>query len=129
MSSIIDILRAQHGLLSMQTPSLEQIRQAEASLGVRFAQDYREYISAFGVAAYNGHELTGICASPRLSVVDVTQREREEYATIPADWYVIEQLNIDGIVIWQGADGAIYQTMQGASPQRICGSLSEYITQ
>ena len=92
-----------------------------------FAADYREYVSAFGAASYCEHELTGICKSARLNVVDVTQDERQ-YNSVPADWYVIEEANIDGIVIWQATDGTVYRTRPGCKADKICDSLKEYIS-
>ena len=41
--------------------------------------------------------------------------------------YVIELLNIDGIVIWQSSDGEVYQTYPNSNPEKIANSLSEYI--
>lgn len=69
---------------------------------------------ALGVASYEGHELTGVCPFPRLSVVSVTQQERAANPAIPSAWYVLEQTNIDDLVIWQDASGAVYQAMPGA---------------
>ena len=81
----------------------------------------------YGAASYYGHELTGICKAARLNVVDVTQDERQ-YNSVPVDWYVIEQTNIDGIVIWQTASGTIYETCPGSEADKICDSLEEYIS-
>ena len=44
-----------------------------------------------------------------------------------AGWYVLEQANIDGIVLWQDKEGNVYQTMPSSVPKKICGSLAEYI--
>ncbi len=53
--------------------------------------------------------------------------EREYTENIPSDWYVIEQLNIDAIVIWQSSSGEIYQTSPNTEPEKICESLADYI--
>lgn len=42
-------------------------------------------------------------------------------------YYVVEQANIDGIVIWQASDGKVYQTNPKLKPLQIAESLSEYI--
>ena len=73
-----------------------------------------------------GHELTGVCGSKRLNVVPVTLEERSN-TTVPLDWYVLEQANIDGIVLWQDKSGAVYQTAPHIKPRKLCGSLAEYI--
>lgn len=104
----------------------EDIKTAENTLGLQFAQDYREYVAAFGAASFAGHELTGVCGSKRLNVVPVTFEERNNTA-VPSDWYVLEQANIDGIVLWQDRSGAVYQTAPHIKPRKFCGSLAEYI--
>lgn len=103
------------------------IIDTETTLGVMFTEEYREYILVFGVASANGHELTGLCRSPRLNVVEVTMAERKNNANVPNDWYVVEQANIDDIVIWQASSGEIYQTAPGVQSCKLCDSLSEYV--
>ena len=127
MFDIIKKLRTEPELCAMSGASGEQIEQAERALSLRFAVEYREYLSEFGVASACGHELTGICASPRLNVVDVTISERLSNQTIPSDWYVVEQANIDGIIVWQSGIGEVYQTTPNASPVFLCKSLFEYL--
>lgn len=106
MKTIVDLLRAQSAFISAKAPTAQEVTQAEQSLGVTFAADYRDYVAALGVASYEGHELTGVCPFPRLSVVSVTQQERAANPAIPSAWYVLEQTNIDDLVIWQDASGA-----------------------
>lgn len=72
--------------------------------------------------------LTGICNSPRLNVVDVTICERENNPDVPKYWYVLEQANIDGIVIWQNQKGEVYQTQPCREIKMIANSIVEYIT-
>ena len=103
------------------------ISAAESTLGLTFAEDYREYVGVCGVASFDGHELTGICPFPRLDVVEVTQEERRFNPGIPNGLYVVEQAHIDGIVAWQSASGEVYRTSPGTGPFKLCDSLSEYI--
>ena len=105
----------------------ETIIQLEEKLSLKFAQEYVEYLKSFGFVTYEGHELTGICKVKRLNVVDVTTEEKESNDNVPNDWYVIEQLNIDDIVIWQSSSGEIYQTAPAREPVKLCDSLTEYI--
>ena len=107
----------------------ETIIQLEEKLSLKFAQEYVEYLKSFGFVTYEGHELTGICKAKRLNVVDVTKGKKESNDNVPDDWYVIEQLNIDGIVVWQASSGEIYQTSPGGAPIKLCDSLAEYIAQ
>ena len=118
MKTIVDLLRAQPAFISAKAPTAQEVTQAEQSLGVTFAADYRDYVAALGVASYEGHELTGVCPFPRLSVVSVTQQERTANPAIPPAWYVLEQTNIDNLVIWQDASGAVRGVRRRKSAQR-----------
>lgn len=108
--------------------SEEEIASSEQALGLIFAEDYRQYLSKIGLACFDGRELTGISKSPRIDVVAVTNKMREMNDTVPADFYVIEETGVDGIVIWQATSGEVYQTMPNKQPQKICESLVDYIT-
>lgn len=103
------------------------IKEAEERLELKFADEYREYVLAYGTASYYGHELTGICeGDDSVSVVSVTIAERPYFTNISKEWYVIEQTHVDGIVIWQDVNGCIYKATQ-RSITKICNSLKEYV--
>lgn len=106
--------------------SMEQIYEAELRLELSFSEEYRQYLHEYGAVSFYGHELTGICSSKRLNVVDVTMTERK-YTDVPDDWYVLEQGNIDGIVIWQATNGSVYLTAPGRKARKIADSLFAYI--
>lgn len=127
MREIVEIMRSIPSLLSMKPATAQQVESAENALQLRFSSDYREYVLAFGAVSFDSHELTGVCPSKRLNVVEVTLKERGNAPSVPVEWYVIEQFNIDGIVIWQSKDGTIYQTTPSASPRRIDESLADYV--
>ena len=107
MENIIEVLKASDDLSAGKGASAEQIDAASKSLGLAFAEDYLMYLEEFGLAYVNGHELTGIGVIPRNDVVSVTLEKRKlpYVEEIPADWYVIEDTNIDSIrnyqIIWQ----------------------------
>lgn len=126
MADIVKLMQKQPDFYAMKGASEEEIRMAEQTLGLCFAADYHKYIAAYGVASFAGHELTGICKSKRLSVIDVTIDERNNIP-VPTDWYVLEQANIDGIVIWQDSNGTVYQTAPNTKAKKMCESLAEYI--
>lgn len=107
----------------------EEIISAENTLGLSFAKDYREYLKEIGLACFNGHELTGITDTARLNVVEVTTEQKDIGEGVPSSWYVIEEANIDGIVIWQSETGKIYQTAPYCDSEKIADSLLEYILQ
>ena len=111
---------------SLGSIDAKKIIEAEKKLGIKFAKEYKKIISKYGIISCNGHELTGICNSKRLNVVDVTLKEREN-STNTNNLYVIEEANIDDIVIWQDSDGIVYITKNRSNPQKISNSIVEYI--
>ena len=127
MKDIIELLKTKEFLNKCESISDDKIAEAENVLSLHFNAEYNRYVSEFGFAVFENHDLTGICKAKRLNVVDVTISEREMNPDVPDDWYVIEQLNIDGIVIWQSSTGEIYQTAPNTKPKKIYDSLSEYI--
>ena len=126
MADIVKLLQEQPDFYSMAGASNIDISNAEQLLALRFAPDYRQYVVAFGAASFSNHELTGVCKSKRLNVVDVTIKERSNY-TVPDNWYVLEQTGIDDIVIWQATNGEVHQTSPRVPHKKICNSLSDYI--
>lgn len=127
MSELITKLRNLPDFYSLKGVSAEEIAGAEDALSLKFSKEYCDYLSEFGVVSANGHEYTGVCTSSRLSVVDVTLYEREHNPGVTSDWYVIEQANIDGIVIWQNEKGEIFQTQPCCNCVKIADSLEDYI--
>ena len=107
--------------------SSDKIKEEETILNLSFSEEYKQYLVAFGEASFNGHEFTGITTIERLNVVNVTLEERKNNPKVPSNFYVIEQANIDGIVIWQLETGEIYQTAPNSEPIKLCDSLSEYM--
>lgn len=103
------------------------INKAEKALGLKFAEEYREYLSVCGIATADGHEFTGVGKSQRLNVIEVTNEHRSKNENIPDDLYVIEDLSIDKIVIWQSVSGAVYQTVGNNNPEKISKSLCEFL--
>lgn len=127
MADYLQTMRDAPGFVSLSGAPEEDILAAESKLSLTFSKEYHEYVSAFGAASYGSHELTGVCKSPRLNVVDVTMEERQKHPDLPGDWYVLEQLHIDDVSIWQSSSGEVYQIMPGARPVKICESFSEYV--
>ena len=128
MADLINSLSSLPDFYSLTGASGEQIAQAERALSLRFADDYRQYVRAFGAVSAAGHELTGICASRRLNVVEVTLSARATQPAIPRDWYVLEEANIDGILVWQSGAGEVFQSQPGAEPVKLAGGICEYLS-
>ncbi|MBO4910136.1 MAG: SMI1/KNR4 family protein [Lachnospiraceae bacterium] len=124
---IIELIKKYDDLYYLKGVNMENIRKAEEELQLSFSEDYILYLSEFGVASFNGKELTGLVDSKRLNVVDVTKNYRRYNELIPSNLYVIENINIDNIVIMQDKDGIVYEAVGKQSPTKIFDSLNDYL--
>ena len=127
MPTIEKIIELLSCLRSLAPSCDRKIQDAEKSLGLRFAEDYRAYVREYGAISARGIELTGVVDSPRLNVVDVTLRERRLNAALPSDMYVIENVAIDGILMLQNTEGAIFEIRPGTPPEKRFDSLGSYL--
>lgn len=126
--NIIELIKSLPDYIGSNGRSNSDISCAEKQLSTHFSQEYTQYLQQIGLVAFDGRELTGLCKDQRLNVVNVTIEERSRNQSVPATWYVIEQANMDGIVIWQSPKGEIYQTSPNSSYKKICNSLSDYLS-
>jgi hypothetical protein len=76
----------------------------------------------------DGIELTGIAKAKHRDVVTVTKQEWALNPNVPHTMYVIENTGIEGVIIWQDANGSIYKTTPNAQPRKIANSLADYIS-
>ena len=127
MLEMINRIKEAADYASLGAASKEQIAEAETELQLSFAEDYKEYLSVFGVATFCGKELTGICASERLSVIAVTQHARSFYKSFPDDAYVIEDMLFDHFLVIQKANGSVLNFGPNESEELIADSLSLYL--
>lgn len=127
MSSIVTTIQALPDLLSLKSASNTEITDAELQLKIRFSDEYKEYLSAFGAIVADGFELTGIAKSEHRDVVLVTKQEWALNTNVPHEMYVVESTGVDGIIIWQETSGKIYRTSPGTQPKEIAESLNNYI--
>ena len=126
MEKIISTIEKLENLRYLKPATNEQIDIAQKQLGLHFSEEFRQYIQQYGAISAKGVELTGITASPRLSVVEVTKSERE-LNKIPNDLYVIENIAIEGILLLQSSSGEIYELSQNAKIQKKYNSICDYL--
>lgn len=127
MTKIVDLISSLPDMLLLKPATEVQITDAELQLRVRFADEYKEYLKAFGAIMADGIELTGIAKSEHRSVITLTKKEWGLNPKIPHTMYVIENTCVDGIVIWQDTMGVVYQTNPNSAPIKIADSLQDYI--
>jgi hypothetical protein len=128
MNNIVDVFRSFEDFVSMNGASDTEVEKAQQELSVTFAEDYKEYLRAFGSASANGHEFTGIIQSKRLSVVEATKNAKAKNPCLPKNLYLIEDTGIDRILIWQDEKGILYQTVGTNNPEPLKGSFAEYVS-
>ena len=122
-----EILKEYEDFVSAKGASDDSIKKAEDELGLIFSEDYRDYLRECGIASADGHEFTGITPSERLNVVSVTLSARNNMDDPPRNLYVVERLQIDGIIIWQSSEGKIYKTVRRSTPEMIGNSMMDYL--
>lgn len=127
MNSLVTVLENKKNVYHKAGVDEKVLIDAETSLGLHFSNDYKEYLSNFGLISYESHELTGICESPRLNVVEATKREKAENEYLTEDMYLLEQLGVENLSIWQNTNGEIFEVPYKGKPRKIFDSLIEYI--
>lgn len=108
--------------------TVEQVREAESTLGFLFPKEYVAYIREYGAISFFATEWTGLNVGGRINVVSATQQERELNEAFPKDCFVLENQGIDGIITAADSDGKVY-SVQYEKKELICDSISEYLEQ
>jgi len=127
MANIIETIRLLPKMQGYKPANKIEISDAEIQLCVRFADEYKIYLSEFGEVSARGIELTGIIDADYINVVSATKEKWSMYPQVPHSLYVIEDTTIDGIVIWQDTKGFIYKTTPNSEPIKIANSLEDYL--
>ena len=60
MNKIIEVIKNKEDYIGANGCSDEEIAKAEKVLKLKFAKDYKDYLTFIGLACFDGHELTGI---------------------------------------------------------------------
>lgn len=127
MDKILDVIEKLENLISLKPASEEQVKNVEMELKLHLAEEYKEYIKRYGAIMADDVELTGIAKSKNRDVIQVTKREWQANPMITHNMYVVENVGIDGIIIWQDSDGKIYQSQPNNKAKKIAESLTEYL--
>lgn len=126
---LIELMRDQPDILYTGEPATKELIEFEQNqLGTNFSKDYIEYISNLGIIAFDGKELTGISPDYRLDVMKATLKARDIYTKIGNEFYVLEFLDINGLIVLQKESGEVFLCDMACNLKKICDSLSEYIT-
>ena len=128
--NIIDKIKQKNNFNSSKNKYGDEIiNEMEIKLGLKFNDEYKICMKEFGIFSFGGHEFMGIIDSDRLNIVKNTIREKEKYLTIKKDMYVIEDLNIDSILVWQNTAGEIFESDAEGNYVKIYNNFDEYINE
>lgn len=126
MSKLTDKINSIPNLLSTGGCTNEQISEAEKKLNLTFPEDFIEYTKNYGVISFFGTELTGLNVDGYLNVVDATLQEQKNNNNFPENYFVLENLYIDGILAVSDESGKVY-SLQYDKKELLCNSFSEYL--
>ena len=127
MSNIISTLKRLPGMENTAPASNDTICDAEKKLNLKFADDYRKYLATFGTVCSDLIAVSGLGGKSFSDVVNLTTKCQSVNEQIPNNFYVIEDVGVDGLVIWQDASGVVYQSVPLREPEKIHDSLSDYL--
>lgn len=127
MSDIISTIIKLPGMESHKPASEEVIKSVEEKLNLKFADDYREYLINFGAVRSEIIAISGITNDPEYGVLELTNKIRLFNTQIPTNFYVIEDVGVDGLVIWQDETGTIYQSLPTKAPMQLYNNLTDYL--
>lgn len=127
MSKIIDVINGLENLLSLKQATIEDVDNIEIELALPLAEEYKEYLLKYGAIMADDVELTGVSKSKNRDVIQVTQREWAANNKIKRNLYVVENMGIEGIIIWQDSTGKIYESKPNQGAKQIADSLAAYL--
>lgn len=127
MERIVSIIEQLPEMAHSKVASSEEIVCAEQKLNLKFAEEYKQYLLNFGMAWSDIIALSGIIDDEEYSVVELTQKIKPYHLNVPEDFYVIEDVGVDGLVIWQNATGTVFQSIPNHAPVKIFDSLADFL--
>lgn len=127
MKDILEIIESLPEMEFLAPVSESEIKQAEMELKLTFSEEYRKYLLTFGAVWSDIIALSGIIDDEDYSVVELTKKIKSLQPNIPEDFYVIEDVGVDGLVIWQNSAGLVFQSIPNFKPVMIFDSLSAFL--
>jgi len=115
-----------------QVPTKDEIRIAEISLGVRFSDDYTQFLLLYGGASIGSEVVIGLKKAPRMgtdeaSVIEVTERFRKQHWPGCKGWYVVS-IDERGNPVGLDNIGSVWLSdHDGGGLKQIASTLGEWI--
>ncbi len=126
MDKLVDKLKDVQGLCVIGACTEDEIDRAEKKLGLKFPEEYKCFLKAFGAVSFYGTEWMGLNVPDYLDVVGRTTAEREAGGGFPKDCFLLENHGINGILTICDEAGKVYYYSNGKK-KPAADSLSEYV--
>lgn len=127
MKKLISEIEKKYKVYRAAGCTADAVIAAEKSLGVRFSEEYRNYVMEYGAISFGPNEFTGLAVDDYIDVVTVTKREKELNQAFPKNSIVIQNLGIEGIIIIQDEDGTIYQMDESGKKKFAANGFVDYL--
>lgn len=108
MSDFVEKIKKIKNLGMADGCTFTQIREAEDALGLKFPEEYKDYVLEFGCIDFGPTEWTGLNIKGRLDTVHATQKARAENDKFPPKCFVLEDWGIEGRKIIVNEKGAVF---------------------
>jgi cell wall assembly regulator SMI1 len=108
MSDFVGKIKRVKDLRKAKGCTFAQIRKAEDELGLKFPEEYKDYVLEFGHIDFGPTEWTGLNVIKRLDTVHATQKARAENDKFPPKCFVLEDWGIEGIKAIVNEEGAVF---------------------
>lgn len=126
MSKIIDVVKAIPKCRFNKKSNDQSIEQVEENLGVKFSEEYKDYLKEFGAVTFYGTELSGITENKYTNVEFLTKKMRDYYSNMPTEYYVIEDMLSDHAFVVSNKKGEIF-IYANMKAKKINNSFCEFI--
>jgi len=106
--------------------SVEQIKEAEELLNLKFPREYIEYVKEFGCIDFGSTEWTGLNIEGELNTVEATMTEKKYNDSFPAGCFVLDDYHIDAKKIIVNESGEVF-LLQYDNITKVCNTISDYL--
>ena len=126
MGNIVEKIKTISNLYAIKGCSEEQIKVAEEELGIKFPEEYIDYVKEYGCIDFGGTEWTGLNIDGRLNTVYATKQEMAANSFFPKGFFVLENIGIDAKKIIVNEKGEVC-LLQYEKVTHLFDSLTEYL--
>ena len=113
MKDIISIIESIPNCYTGKKVSKEMIDKAEKQLDLKFSNSYKLFLEEYGSVSFSDIELAGLSTDVDNDVVNLTNRLRKIDNKIGKDYYVIENVGIDKVMMLSNSKDEVFMYHNG----------------